>query len=215
MKSRKPQSRLLLWQDERAARVQIPFRCAVPAVKVLAVSLALLLAACVTPPETATPAPAEPEAPRVERPVAPVSTVPRVARAAPPAETRPPGAAVPVEPSTPTTSSFREFVAANDEHLLEVYTGLGRAELVRVMQHGAGRWPNPYRREALLDRDGRHYEVFYYLTRDPEGKPVKDRHLVPVIVQDHVVVAIGSYRLKKLKRGEPLDLPRRSTKRAS
>ena len=51
--------------------------------------------------------------------------------------------------------------------------------------------------------------------RDPEGRPVKDRHLTPVIVKDDIVVAIGAYRLKKLKRGESLDLPRRAPKRAS
>lgn len=179
----------------------------------LAASFALLLAACATPSrEAAAPTPAEPETPRA---AAPEPSAPRVARAVPPAEAMPPAAAVRVEPPTPTTPSFREFVAANDERLLEIYAGLGRAELARVMQHGAGRWPNPYRREALIDRKGQAYEVFYYLTRDPEGKPVKDRHLTPVIVRDEAIVAIGAYRLKKLKRGEPLDLPRRAPKRAS
>ncbi len=182
-----------------------------------AVLLAALLAACATPaPRAPEPVPVAPPAETLPaEPVAAKPSTPRVARATPPAGALPPGATVPVEPSVPTTPSFRDFVAANDERLLEVYTGLGYAELGRVMRHGAGRWPNPYRREALLDRTGRTYEVFYYLTRDPEGKPVKDRHLTPVIVKDHMVVAIGSYRLKKLKRGESLDAPRRAAKRAS
>jgi len=68
----------------------------------------------------------------------------------------------------------------------------------------------------LHDRAGKDYEVFYYLTRDPEGKPVQDRHLTPVIVKDNMVVALGAYRLKKLKRGESLSLPKsRTPKRAS
>ncbi len=186
--------------------------------KRVAVSLALLLAACATPPrEISAPAPAEAVVPRAVEPVAP-PTLPNTAvtaRTAPPAAVLPPAAAVPAEPSTPTTSSFREFVAANDERLLEAFPGMHRTELIRVMQHGAGRWPNPYRHESLRDRAGKVYEVFYYLTRDPEGKPVKDRHLTPVIVKDNVVVAISAYRLKKLRRGESLDLPRRAPKRAS
>ncbi len=90
-----------------------------------------------------------------------------------------------------------------------------KSELIRTMHAEASRWHNPYRREVLFDRNGKAYEVFYYLMRDPEGKPVKDRHLTPVIVKDDAVVAIGAYRLKKLKRGESLDLPRRAPKRAS
>lgn len=112
-------------------------------------------------------------------------------------------------------SVFREFVARNDERLLDVFVGMHKSELVRIMHADADRWHNPYKREALLDTKGATYEVFYYLTRDPEGKPVKDRHLTPVIVRDDTVVAIGAYRLKKLKRGESVDLPRRQPKRAS
>ena len=77
-----------------------------------------------------------------------------------------------------------------------------KSELARIMHADANRWHNPYKREALYDRKGQAYEVLYYLTRDPEGKPVKDRHLTPVIVKDDVMVAIGAYRLKKLKRGK-------------
>ncbi len=99
---------------------------------------------------------------------------------------------------------------------MEAFPGMHRTELARIMQHGAGRWPNPYRHESLHDRAGKVYEVFYYLTRDPEGKPVKDRHLMPVIVKDNVVVALGAYRLKKLRRGESVDLPKsRAPKRSS
>lgn len=186
-----------------------------PSAKRVAVPLALLLAACATSPrEVSAPAPAEAVAPHAAEPAAP-ATLPApvvTARTAPPAAMPP---TVPAEPSAPTTPIFREFVAANDERLLEAFPGMHRTELARVMQHGAGRWPNPYRHESLHDRAGKVYEVFYYLTRDPEGKPVKERHLTPVIVKDNVVVALGAYRLKKLKRGESLDLPRRAPKRAS
>jgi len=179
-----------------------------------AVLLAALLAACATPaPRAPEPVPAGPAVETAApKPVAPV---PRVARVTPPAEAFPPETTVPVEPSAPATPRFREFVAANDEHLLQVYVGLGRAQLAHTMRHGVGRWPNPYKHEALRDRTGGTYEVFYYLTRDPEGKPVKDRHLTPVIVKDGVIVAIGAYRLKKLRRGERVDLPHRAHQRAS
>ncbi len=187
--------------------------------KRIAVTFALLLAACATPPrEVATTSPVQAvPPPAVEPDVPPASREPAtIARTAPPAVALPPTAAVPVEPSTPTTQSFREFVATNDERLLEVFAGMHRTELARIMQHGAGRWPNPYRHGSLHDRAGKDYEVFYYLTRDPEGKPVQDRHLTPVIVKDNVVVALGAYRLKKLKRGESLNLPKsRAPKRAS
>jgi hypothetical protein len=179
--------------------------------KRIAVSLALLLAACTTPPREAdAPAPVEGVALSAPGPAAP-SKPDVAARTAPP-----PAAPLPAGPSAPVVSPFREFVAANDEYLLEAFPGMHRAELARVMHHGTGRWPNPYRHESLHDRAGNTYEVFYYLTRDPEGKSVKERHLTPVIVKDNVVVAIGSYRLKKLRRGEPLDLPKnRAPKRAS
>lgn len=171
-----------------------------------AVLLALLLAACATPaPRAPEPVPAAPEKVVAPAPEAPV-TVPDVARAAPVA---------PAIAGAPPAAIFREFVARNDERLLEVFAGMHKSELARIMHADAERWHNPYRREALLDRKGQAYEVFYYLTRDPEGKPVKDRHLTPVIVKQDTVVAIGAYRLKKLKRGESIDLPRRSPKRAS
>ena len=123
--------------------------------------------------------------------------------------------AAPAIPGVPPAPLFREFVARNDEQLLEVFAGMHKSELARIMHADANRWHNPYKREALYDRKGQAYEVLYYLTRDPEGKPVKDRHLTPVIVKDDVIVAIGAYRLKKLKRGESIDLPRRSPKRSS
>ena len=187
-----------------------------------AVLLALLLAACATPPPRvpATPGMEEVER-RQERP-------PESVPAAPPKEVIPaPEApvmapdvprAAPVAPAitgAPPAPLFREFVARNDEQLLEVFAGMHKSELARIMHADANRWHNPYKREALYDRKGQAYEVLYYLTRDPEGKPVKDRHLTPVMVKDDVVVAIGAYRLKKLKRGESLDLPRRAPKRAS
>ncbi len=172
-----------------------------------AVLLALLLAACATPtPRAPEPVPAAPEkaaAPALEAPAVAPDAAPRAAPVAPAIAGAPPAAI------------FKEFVARNDERLLEVFAGMHKSELARIMHADADRWRNPYKREALLDRKGQAYEVLYYLTRDPEGKPVKDRHLTPVIVKQDTVVAIGAYRLKKLKRGESIDLPRRSPKRAS
>lgn len=167
----------------------------------LAVLFALLLAACATPtaraPATPETTPAKTGAPLPESSHA----VPDVARAAP--------------SSAPSASLFKEFVARNDEKLLDVYPGMHKSELIRIMHTDPSRWHNPYKREALHDSKGAAYEVFYYLTRDPEGKPVKERHLTPVIVKDDTVAAIGAYRLKKLKRGESVDLPRRAPKRSS
>ncbi len=170
-----------------------------------AVLLALLLAACATPiPRVPEPGPAAPPkaAPAPEAPV----MAPDVPRAVPVAS---------AIAGVPSALIFKEFVARNDERLLEVFAGMHKSELARIMHADADRWHNPYKREALSDRKGQAYEVFYYLTRDPEGKPVKDRHLTPVIVKQDMVVAIGAYRLKKLKRGESIDLPRRTPKRSS
>lgn len=182
--------------------------------KYLALPLALWLSACATPPpaEEAAPVPespgvmAAPDMPKVSRPPSPVAPAP-----VPPASVTPPGSGAPATSILPT---YKLYVARNDENLLEVFPGMARTELLRVMQSSDARWHNPYRHEALLDRAGAAYEVLYYLTRDPEGKPVQPRHLTPVIVKDGVVVAIGSYRLKKLKRGEPINLPRRAPKAA-
>lgn len=181
--------------------------------KRIAVLLALLLAACATPPrEVATTSPAQTVPPPAVEPAAPPASRDSAAIA----RTAPPAAMPPAVPAGPSAPIFREFVAANDEHLLEVFAGMHRAELARIMQHGAGRWPNPYRHELLHDRAGKGYEVFYYLTRDPEGRPVQERHLTPVMVKDGLVVALGAYRLKKLRRGESLNLPKsRAPKHAS
>ena len=171
-----------------------------------AVLLALLLAACATPEQhLPLPSPATPPKTATPVPEAPVMA-PDTPRTAPVA---------PAITSALPAPLFREFVARNDEQLLEVFAGMHKSELARIMHADANRWHNPYKREALYDRKGQAYEVLYYLTRDPEGKPVKDRHLTPVMVKDDVVVAIGAYRLKKLKRGESIDLPRRQPKRSS
>ena len=169
-----------------------------------AVLFALLLAACATP-DQRVPESAPPPKTAAPTPESPVPT-PDVARSAP---------ALSAPAGVPPVPVFREFVARNDERLLDVFVGMHKSELVRIMYADVDRWHNPYRREALLDTKGAAYEVFYYLTRDPEGKPVKDRHLTPVIVKQDTVVAIGAYRLKKLRRGESVDLPRRTPRRTS
>ena len=171
-----------------------------------AVLLALLLAACATPP---------PRVPETRARRAAEGGHPRARGAGYGARRPARGAGRTGHNRRAAGPLFREFVARNDEQLLEVFAGMHKSELARIMHADANRWHNPYKREALYDRKGQAYEVLYYLTRDPEGKPVKDRHLTPVIVKDDVVVAIGAYRLKKLKRGESIDLPRRQPKRSS
>lgn len=161
------------------------------------IAAALLLAGCAGTGEPRTPSPP--------------AAAPAAAAPAGEAKAALPQAPIPQEPAL----TRKEFVARNDEQLLEVFPGLHKSAVTRLMRYSTGKLTNPSRHEVLFDRTGKAYEVFYYLTRDPEGKPVKDRHLTPVIVRDDVVVAIGAYRLKKLKRGESLDLPRGRARRPS
>lgn len=156
-------------------------------------AIALGLAGCATPvpPETPPPAP---------RPVAPA--VP----AQPPAATEP--AAPPSEPSvvqepevTPRLG-FKEFVERNDDKLMEVYVGMPKGEVERIMALPEGeKWTSPSKRQKLKTRDGRFYEIWFYLTRlPPKGRAVNENDLTPVILKDDKVAAIGRYQLKKLRR---------------
>ena len=111
-----------------------------------AVLFALLLAACATPPPRAPePVPAAPPKETAPPPEAPVMA-PDAPRAAPIA---------PAITGAPPVPLFREFVARNDEQLLEVFAGMHKSELARIMHADANRWHNPYKREALFDRNGK------------------------------------------------------------
>ncbi len=104
----------------------------------------------------------------------------------------------PAEPSL----SAAELAALNDERLLDVYLGMPRPVVERLMDVRRGERPlNPFRREWLRDDNGRLYEVLYYLTREPfKDRAIGLRNLTPVIFRDDKVHAIGRYPLKKLKR---------------
>jgi hypothetical protein len=95
-----------------------------------------------------------------------------------------------------------ELATLNDERLIDVYRGMSREAVERIMDVRQGERPlNPFGREWLRTTDGRRYEVIYYLTREPrKGRAVSARDLTPVIFQDDKVYAIGHYPLKKLKR---------------
>lgn len=116
----------------------------------------------------------------------------------------PPGSAVepaepPAAPERPLT--YSELAAANDERLLDIVTGMTRADVDRIMDlRRDGRPLNPARQEVLRDRGGRTYLVLFYLTREPVARrPVRENLMTPVIFQNDKVVGIGRYPLKKLR----------------
>jgi hypothetical protein len=163
----------------------------------LAPILLLALAGCVTPsPPGPPPAPEAPAA--APEPAAPAVPAPEPAPAVPPPVTPEPPAAAPAGPGV----SAREFIALNDTRLLDVYKGMPKVTVERLMAaHATERFANPYKRQALKTRDGSVYEIVFYLTREPlRGKPITENQLTPVIFRNDKVFAIGRYPLKKLRR---------------
>lgn len=108
----------------------------------------------------------------------------------------------PAPPTKPAIVTWRRLAAVNDERLLDVYPGIAREQVERMMDlRREGRPLNPYRREMLRDAGGNVYHVLHYITREPgEGRPIRDNHLTPVIFLGDKVYAMGRYQLKKLKR---------------
>jgi hypothetical protein len=93
--------------------------------------------------------------------------------------------------------SYSSIAERNDERLLNVFVGMYRVTVEKVM--GAG--TRPYKKEFLRDESDHIYEILFYLTREPKkGRPVTERHLTPVIFKDSRVHALGRYQLKKLRR---------------
>lgn len=156
-------------------------------------AIALGLAGCATPvpPETPPPAP---------RPVAPA--VPAQPPAAPEPTAPPSEPSVVQEPEVTPRLGFKEFVERNDDKLMEVYVGMPKEEVERIMALPEGeKWTSPSKRQKLKTRDGRFYEIWFYLTRlPPKGRAVNENDLTPVILKDEKVAAIGRYQLKKLRR---------------
>jgi hypothetical protein len=97
---------------------------------------------------------------------------------------------------TEKPSPMAKLAAANDEKLLRVYVGMDRAMVDMIMKSAH----NPAKREQITGRDGRIYEVLFYLNREPgKGKQVTERQMTPVIFKDKKVVAIGKFHLRKLR----------------
>ena len=83
----------------------------------------------------------------------------------------------------------------NRAALSSVEMGMGKSEVQRIMgirsaEGFAGRFENPYKREALKGTDGVAYEVLYYYTQQMAGKS-QESGLSPVVFQDSKVVGIG------------------------
>jgi hypothetical protein len=107
------------------------------------------------------------------------------------------------QPAVPRTFlGLEEFTEANDEKLLNIYVGMSRKTVERLMDgHQSGKWTNPYKHQTVMDADGKKHEVLFYLTRAPRpGQRVTENFLTPVIFQNERVTAIGRYPLKKLRR---------------
>lgn len=136
-------------------------------------------------------------------PVSPlIESTPTAAAQSPPVEVPtipPPIGSVPVRAPT-----LNEFADRNDIRLLEVYNGMTKKAVERIMEwHHADVWKNPYKRQTLHVADGKVYEVFFYLTRPhSKGHPITEKQLTPVIFNDGRVSAIGRYQLKKLRQRE-------------
>jgi hypothetical protein len=166
--------------------------------KRFAVVLIALLAGCATVPPPA-PAPAPRPGPTPPPAVTP-ETAPAPAPVVPPPTELPAAPEAPAAPPRPKLT-FRDFVELNDTKLVDVYRGMSMATVDKYMStHQTEQFRNPYKRQILHAKDGTLYEVVFYLTRVPyKGKPITERQLTPVIYRDDKVMAIGHYRLKKLR----------------
>ncbi len=169
---------------------------------ILLLSLGVFLIGC-------TVSPSRPDKAAVPAPGPEAATVP----APPPAtgDSRGPAAATPPEPALQPpvvrqSMGLEEFAEMNDEKLLQVYVGMWRPSVERIMDgHQSGKWVNPYKRQTIVGGDRRTYEVAFYLTRPPRsGQRLTENYLTPVIFRDERVIAFGRYALKKLRRGDCL-----------
>jgi hypothetical protein len=164
--------------------------------------LLALLAGCATHQ-----APSRPETPVVSAP-APAPAQVLVAPSAPTGEATSPlvGEAtplsVPAAPAKELLSTLQAFADWNDSKLLDIYKGMTKVQVERVMApNQAGKWRNPYKRQVLHSNDGRAYEVLFYFTRMPsKGRPITESQMTPVIFNEGKVFAMGRYQLKKLRR---------------
>jgi len=167
--------------------------------RILWVGLMLFTAGCAMAPQ----APVDTTGPANPQPATPAAVSKRVPVPAADAGST---TSVPVEPvPAPAVRqhvSLEDFAQANDDRLLQVYVGMSRRRVERIMEgQQSGSYVNPYRRQQLTGADGKVHEVFFYLTRPPRaGRRITETDLTPVIFQESRVVAIGRYPLKKLRR---------------
>jgi hypothetical protein len=162
--------------------------------RILMISFMLLVAGCATTSRPVVDVPAH-KLPSQTEPVA------EPQRSAPLVE---PALSEPVNPSPVVRKwlSLNDFAEANDEKLLNVYPGMSRQTVERIMDgHQSGTWTNPYKHQAVIGANGTSHEVLFYLTRAPrQGQRVTENLLTPVIFQNERVAAIGRYPLKKIRR---------------
>jgi hypothetical protein len=164
--------------------------------KILMISLLMFVAGCATTsrpvPEGAVPV--QPVPTQAEPVVTPMN----------PTLQAEPTSLMPAEQPVVTRKSMglEEFAEANDEKLLNIYVGMSRQSVERLMDgHQSGKWINPYKYQVVVGADGKKHEVLFYLTRAPrQGQRVTENFLTPVIFQNDRLTAIGRYPLKKLRR---------------
>jgi hypothetical protein len=155
------------------------------------------------PAERATPLPAaeEPMAPAtVVAPAPVVATLAPVGRAG--AQSVVPAPSNFAQPSPAPRLTRAQFVAFNDERLLDVYPGMARRDVERHLWIAyEGKPWNPFKRETIRDHGGKRYDVVFYLTREPvPGKAITETQLTPVVFDGDRVHSVGRYPLKKLRK---------------
>lgn len=168
--------------------------------RILIMVLMMFAAGCATTSHPVVEAPIQ-QRPSTQRP-SPPEPAAEPLKPAPQLEAKLPDQPAEPPPLTRKWLGLEDFAEANDERLLNVYVGMSRQTVERLMDgHQSGKWVNPYKRQAVVDADGKSHEVLFYLTRAPRpGQRVTENFLTPVIFQNERVVAIGRYPLKKLRR---------------
>jgi len=174
---------------------KLPMHCRQGAMhRILIVSFMLLAAGCATTLRPVAEAPAQKFPSQTE-------SVADSQNPEPPVE---PKLSEPVNPSPVVRKwlSLGDFAEANDEMLLNVYPGMSRQTVERIMDgRQSGKWTNPYKHQTVIGANGKNHEVLFYLTRAPrQGQRVTENYLTPVIFQNERVTAIGRYPLKKIRR---------------
>jgi len=132
--------------------------------KILTISLLMFAAGCATTSRPLVEAPAQP-VPMPAESIAVPPVTPLV-----PTPTTESEAAVSIEPPAVTRKSMglEEFAEANDEKLLNIYVGMSRQSVERIMDgHQSGKWINPYKHQVVAGADGKKNEILFYLTRAP------------------------------------------------